>query len=171
MYFPIRQGIRELEFDTQQLQKKLNLLSINHASWSTERLEIDLKQIIEYATQLELDIGILKIMLTDSLSDTHQYSKAGALAILGSLHWAYAVLNTFLNDIKKTLTTLNETYIRPDELERLFIDWRRFRKTLGPIQRQVQDEETLLKSRDLIPKRKIHAVLHSQPCMARKQAG
>ena len=170
MHSPIRQGIRELEFDTQQLQKKLDLLSRDHASWSTEHLEIDLKQIIEYATQLELDIGILKIMLTDSLSDTHQYSKAGALAILGSLDWAYAVLTTLLNDIKKTLTALNETYIHPDELERLFIDWRRFKKTIGAMQRQVQDEETLVKSRDVIPKRKIHTVLHNEACMVRKQA-
>jgi hypothetical protein len=134
MNLEIRQVMRQLALDLQKVRQALNILAQDDAARIRLSWQINMKDLIKHVTWLKLDVGLAILMWTDSVSDGQQYREDRGWAALDSLHWSYAVLITFLNDLKKAKKNLNETYIYPYEIEELIIDWRRFQKTIGPIQ-------------------------------------
>lgn len=151
MNLEIRQVMRQLASDIQKVRQALNILAQDHAAWIRLSRQIDLKGLIKHVKCPKLDIGLAIVMWTDWVSDGHQYPEERVWAVLDSLHWSYAVLITFLNDLKQAKKTLNETYMYPYEIEELIIDWQRFQKTIGPVQEILSTDANSRMGQNFLP--------------------
>ena len=149
----IRRDIRQLVHDAQEVQRGLDMLEQDHDDWARERQQYDLTRLIKRVNRLESDVSMMQ---SDCMSMNLKYQEDGTWQIVDSLHRAFAILDTLFNDLKQVRTDLNDSYIHLAELKQLEIDWDRFRKTIGQIQKYLQDSENFLKLKgDLLSGRKL----------------
>jgi septation ring formation regulator EzrA len=94
-------------------------------------------------------------MQADWISMGHRYRENGTRQVLESLHRAFSTLDTLFNDLKKVRTEINEAYIRSADLDQLEIDWSRFRKTVGQIEKHLRDGDRLMKVKNVLPSGKV----------------
>jgi hypothetical protein len=150
----IRRDIRQLVHDAQEVQRGLDMLEQDHDDWARERQQYDLTQLIKRVNRLESDVSMMQ---SDCMSMGLRYQKGGTWQVVDSLHRAFATLNILFNDLKQVRTDLNDSYIHPAELKQLEIDWVRLKKTIGQIQKHLQDSENFLKLKnDLLSGRKLN---------------
>ena len=131
----IQRDIEKLLADTENVKKTLIILEKDHSVWARKREEKDLAKLIERVKQSESDVSL---MMSDCLSFGRYEGKKG---VIEGIHHAYVCLNSLFQDLKKVREDLNEVYIRPDEIEQLEIDWCRFKKAVGQIQKHLEDEK------------------------------
>ena len=149
----IRQDIRQLVHDAQEVQRGLDMLEQDHDDWARERQQYDLTLLIKRVNRLESDVSMMQ---SDCMSMGLRYQEDGTWQVVDSLHRAFATLDTLFNDLKQVRTDLNDSYIHPAELKQLEIDWDRLKKTIGQIQKHLQDSENFLKLKgDLLSGRKL----------------
>ena len=128
--------IRELMVDTKDLKRALDMLEQHHAAWARKREEKDLFKIMEHLKGLEFDVSM---MMSDCFSLTYH---EGAGGLSEDMDRAFGRLNVLFGDLKKIRAQLNSSYIHRGELRQLEIDWGRFRKTIGQVQKDLQDAES-----------------------------
>jgi len=138
----IRRDIRQLMLGTKKLQRELGILEQDHDAWARERQQYDLIQIIKRVKRLESDVSVMQ---SDCMSMGLSHHEDGSWQVVESLHRTFATLNILFNDLKQVRMELNNSYIHPHELKQLEIDWGQFRKTIGQIQKHLQDNENILK--------------------------
>lgn len=149
----IRRDIQQLVHDAQGVQRGLDILEQDHADWARERQQYDLTQLIKRVNRLESDVSMMQ---SDCMSMSIRYQEDGTWQVVDSLHRAFAIMDTLFNDLKQVRTDLNDSYIHPGELRQLEIDWDKFRKTIGQIQKHLQDSEIFLELKgDLLTGRKL----------------
>jgi len=149
----IRGDIRKLLHDAQEVQKGLDMLEQDHDDWARERQQYDLTRLIKRVNRLESDVSMMQ---SDCVSMGLRYQEGGPWQVVDSLHRAFATLDTLFNDLKQVRTDLNDSYIRPGELKQLEVDWDRLKKTIGQIQKHLQDSENFLELKgDLLSGRKL----------------
>ena len=149
----IRQDIRQLVYDAQGVQRGLDMLEQDHDDWARERQQNDLTRLIKRVSLLESDVSIMQ---SDCMSMGLRYQEEGTWQVVDSLHRAFATLDTLFNDLKQVRTDLNDSYIHPAELRQLEVDWDRLKKTIGQIQKHLQDSENFLELKgDLLSGRKL----------------
>ena len=149
----IQQDIRQLVHDAQEVQRGLDMLEQDHDDWARERQQYDLTQLIKRVTRLESDVSMMQ---SSCMSMDIRYQEDGTWQVVDSLHRAFAILDTLFNDLKQVRTDLNDSYIHPAELKQLEIDWDRLKKTIGQIQKHLQDSENFLKTKgDLLSEREL----------------
>ena len=138
----IRQDIRQLVHDAQEVQRGLDMLEQDHDDWARERQQYDLTQLTKRVNRLESDVSMMQ---SDCMSMRRRYQEDGTWQVVDSLHRTFATLDTLFNDLKQVRTDLNDSYIHRAELKQLEIDWARLKKTIGQIQEHLQDSENFLK--------------------------
>jgi hypothetical protein len=149
----IRQDIRQLVHDAQEVQRGLDILEQDHDDWARERQRYDLTRLIKRVNRLESDVSIMQ---SDCMAMGLRYQEDGTWQVVDSLHRAFVTLNILFNDLKQVRTDLNDSYIHSAELKQLGIDWDRLKKTIGQIQKHLQDSENFLKLKgDLLSGRKL----------------
>lgn len=149
----IRQDIRQLVYDAQGVQRGLDMLEQDHDDWARERQQYDLTRLIKRVNRLESDVSMMQ---SDCMTMGLRYQEDGAWQVVDSLHRAFATLDTLFNDLKQVRTALNDSYIHPAELRQLEVDWDRLKKTIGQIQKHLQDSENFLELKgDLLSGRKL----------------
>jgi DNA repair exonuclease SbcCD ATPase subunit len=148
----IRRDIRQLVHDAQEVRSELDMLEQDHEAWAREREENDLVEVIGYLKRLESDVSMMQ---ADWISMGHRYRENGTRQVLESLHRAFSTLDTLFNDLKKVRTEINEAYIRSADLDQLEIDWSRFRKTVGQIEKHLRDGDRLMKVKNVLPSGKV----------------
>jgi len=141
-----RKDIRKLVLDARKVQERLDMLLQDHEARARERQENDLAEIVEDLKRLEADVSMLE---ADCMSMGRICLKDGAWPLQDGLHCAFATLNTLFNDLKKMRSELNEAYIRSADIEQLEIDWNRFRKTIGQVEKQLVDGEKYFEAKDV----------------------
>lgn len=138
----IRQDIRQLVHDAQEVQRGLDMLEQDHDDWARERQQYDLTRLIKRVNRLESDVSMMQ---SDCVSMGLRYQEGGPWQIVDSLHRAFATLNTLFNDLKQVRKDLNDSYIHSAELKQLEIHWDRLKNTIGQIQKHLQNSESFLK--------------------------
>jgi len=144
----IRRDIRQLMLDVKKVQRGLGMLEQDHDAWARERQQYDLIQLIKRVNRLESDVSMMQ---SDCMSMVLSHQEDDSWQVVDSLHHTFATLNILFNDLKLVRMDLNSSYIHPEELKQLEIDWDKFRKTIGQIQKHLQGNENLLKIKSEIP--------------------
>lgn len=135
MELNIQQDIEKLMADTENVKQTLMILERDHSVWARKREEKDLAKLIERAKQLECDVCMM-------MSDCSSFSRYGeGTGIIDGIQHAFACLNSLFQDIKKVKGDLSGFYIHPDEIKQLEVDWGRFKKTVGEIQKHLEGEK------------------------------
>jgi len=141
----IKENIEQLILDAQEVKRGLKRLQAR--GWQ----QYDLKQLMEHVKGLEFDVSIVRMMLSDCMSMSLGYQKNGSWQAADILKRAFAILDVLFNDLKQVRTDLDNSYIHPDELKQLEIDWERFRKRIWQTLKYLQDGEHLLKIKNVLP--------------------
>ncbi len=152
MYLTVRRDIRHMVLEIQKVQRGLDMLEKDHEAWARQCQQEDLKQLTGFLKRLESDVSIIQ---SDCMSLSLKYQEDGTWTILDSLHRAFATLKDLFNDLKKVRRELDESYIHPEGLRQLEIDWGRFRKVIGQILKYLRNGETSLNSKDFSPQEKL----------------
>ncbi len=137
----IRRDIRKLLHDAQEVQKGLDMLEQDHDDWARERQQYDLVRLIKRVNRLESDVSMMQ---SDCMSMGLIYHEDGIWQVVDSLHRTFASLDILFNDLKQVRTDLSDSYIHPGELKQLEVDWDRLNKTIGQIQKHLQNSESFL---------------------------
>ena len=138
----IQRDIRQLLHDAQLVRRGLDMLEQDHEAWARDRQKNDLVVVLTQLKRLESDVSLMQ---ADCFSMGHRHRGNGNRDVLENLHQAFSTLDTLFNDLKKVRTEINESYIRSTDLNQLEIDWARFRKTIGQIEKHLQDGDKLMK--------------------------
>ena len=141
MDFDLNRDIRKLMADTENFKQTLEKLGQDRAAWARIREKKDLKKIIECVNRLESDVSR---MMSDCTCLAVQEERA---VVAVDLHHAFGGLNTLFEDLKRVSAGLAGSYIHPGELNQLEIDWGRFSKTVGQIQKHLQGGENRLREK------------------------
>ena len=144
MDFDLNRDIRKLMADTEYFKQTLEKLEQDQAAWARIREEKDLKKTIECVKRLESDVST---MMSDCTCLTNQEERT---VIAVDLHHAFRGLNTLFEDLKGVSAEVAGSYIHPGELDQLEIDWGRFSKTVGQIQKHLQGGENRLRGKKAI---------------------
>ncbi|OPX37452.1 MAG: hypothetical protein B1H12_04810 [Desulfobacteraceae bacterium 4484_190.2] len=124
----IRRDIRKLLHDAQEVQKGLDMLEQDHDDWARERQQYDLVRLIKRVNRLESDVSMMQ---SDCMS-------------MGLIYHEDGIWQVVFNDLKQVRTDLSDSYIHPGELKQLEVDWDRLNKTIGQIQKHLQNSESFL---------------------------
>jgi hypothetical protein len=133
--------IRKLMADTEKSKQTLEKLEQDQAAWDRKSEEKDLKKIIGCVSLLESDVST---MMSDCACLT---SQAASKNVEVDLHHAFRALNAMFEDLKGVSAELAVSYIHRGKLDQLEIDWGRFRKTVGKIQKHLQGGENRLRGK------------------------
>jgi len=139
MDFDLNQDIRKLMADTAKFKRTLEKLEQDQAVWARNREEKDLQKIIKCVKRLESDVST---MMSDCACLTNQ-EESKVVEI--DLHHAFRGVNALFEDLKEVSAELAGSYIHRGELDQLEIDWGRFRKIVGQIQKHLQDGDNRLR--------------------------
>lgn len=132
----IRRDIQQLVLDTREVRRELDMLEQDQKTWAREREENDLANVIGHLKKLEFDVSMMQ---ADCVSIGYLQREEGAWRIHDSLHRGFVTLNILFNDLKKMRTELNKAYIYSADVKKLEIDWGRFSKTVGQIEKHFQN--------------------------------
>ena len=133
----LKQDISKLMTDTVETKSALERLEKDHAVWARKREEKDLTTFINNVQELEFDVSVL---MGDCFFLSHVEKNRKTME---DFHQAYVYMNALFQDIKRARNDLNKAYICPEELSGLKIDWKRLRKSIGRIQKHIQDGKAL----------------------------
>ena len=86
----------------------------------------------------------MSAMMSDCACLTNQEE---SMVVEVDLHHAFRGVNTLFEDLKKVSAELAGSYIHRGELDQLEIDWGRFSKTVGQIQKHLQGGENRLRGK------------------------
>ena len=134
MEFVLEKDVRRLIDDTGKVKQGLDLLEKDHAAWFRDRERKDLVDILGGVKKLESDVSLV---MSDCFSLSQVKRNNG---IRGDLHQAFKNLNILFEDLKMAREDLDKSYVDHRELEKLEIDWARFRKTVTQIQEDLEKE-------------------------------
>ena len=132
MDFDLYRDIRKLIANTEKFKQTLEKLKQDQAVWARKREEKDLKKIIECVNRLDSDVST---MMSDYAFLTNQEESK---VVEVDLHHAFRDLNALFEDLKGVSAELAGSYIHRGKLDQLEIDWGRFSKTVGQIQKHLQ---------------------------------
>ena len=142
----LRRDIRQLMLNVEKVQGRFDMLEQNHSTLDMQRQQIQshLAQFIDHVKRLESDVST---MLLDCESLGRRYWKDRNLHLIESLHGSFASMETLFSDLKKLRNTLSEAYINPSDLQKLVIDWARFKKSTERIQKSMRHTQKRRKNR------------------------
>ena len=72
------------------------------------------------------------------ISMTQAFEGGNVFRVSDVLQVIFGGINILFDDVKTMKTELMDSYIQPADLAQLKIDWERFRKTIGPIEKSLQ---------------------------------
>ena len=141
MDFDFNRDIQKLMADTEKFKRTLEKLEQDQAAWARNREEKDLKKIIKCVKRLESDVSRMR---SDCACLTNQEESK---VVEVDLHHAFRGVNALFEDLKEVSAELAGSYINRRDLDQVEIDWARFRKTVGQIQKHLQGGEHRLRGK------------------------
>jgi hypothetical protein len=128
--------VQRLINDIEEVGQVLEMLENDHALWARRQQEKDILDFINYITQIEVDISIL---MNRFVTNNKNNEENEGHVVEGMRH-TFSYINDLFHDIKNIRKDLDRSYIRPDELKILEIDWARFRKNMRHVLNYMKDE-------------------------------
>jgi hypothetical protein len=121
----IKQGLQRLEQDC--------------SVWARKRQEKDLVDLMEDFKGVQNGVNL---MLTDCICARSQHGAEAAKSVFDDLCEILCCLDPLFNVLKKARMQLDEAYIHPAILDRLEIEYGRFRKLIGTLQTHVNGQQS-----------------------------
>ena len=131
----LRRDIDKLSVGAEEVEKNLETLARNHTASASGGQIKDLMQLIEHIKRLETDMSTI---LCDFAFQGRQYQKEHNLKLIHNIHYSCNILNNLNDDIKKIMNAIKKSGIYHFELQKLFKDWNRFKKSIRQVQKSVQ---------------------------------
>lgn len=121
----IKQGLQRLEQDC--------------SGWDRKREEKDLVDLMEDLKGVQTGVNL---MLTGCICARSQCGEEATRVVFHDLCEILCCLDTLFNVLKKARMQLDEAYIHPAILDRLEIDYGRFRKLIGNVQTHANGQQS-----------------------------
>ena len=131
----LRKDINKLTVDAEEVERNMEMLAGNHTAGVGVGQLNDLLQLIANLKRLETDMSTI---LSGCAFPWLQYRKEHNLKLIHSIHNSCDILNDLNDDIKRTRNMFNKSGIYHFELQKLFKDWYRFKKSVRRVQKSVQ---------------------------------
>lgn len=134
----LRKDIRRLMQDANRIKEGLDTLKQDCSDWASGHEDGDLAQLVENLKQTEIDVSM---MMTDCISAGRCREEQGMRATFDDLQNTFLCLGHLFDDLKKARLELKKAYIQPSLLGYLEINYGRFSKTIGRIQKHLMDRK------------------------------
>ena len=128
--------VQRLINDIEEVGQVLEMLENDHTLWARRQQEKDISDFINYITQVEVDISILM----NRFVTNNKNSEENEGHVVEGMRHTFSYINDLFHDIKNIRKDLDRSYIRPEELKILEIDWARFRKNMRHVLNYMKDE-------------------------------
>jgi hypothetical protein len=128
--------VQRLINDIEEVGQVLEMLENDHTLWARRQQEKDISDFINYITQIEVDISILM----NRFVTNNKNSEENEGHVVEGMRHTFSYINDLFHDIKNIRKDLDRSYIPPDELKILEIDWARFRKNMRQVLNYMKDE-------------------------------
>jgi hypothetical protein len=122
----------------ERIKEGLQRLEQDCSAWARKREEKDLVEIMEDLKGVETDVCLL---LTDCTSAGRPCPEEAPKAVFHDLHEIFACLDTLFDGLKKARLQLGSAYIHDALLDHLEIDYGRFSKLIGKLQRDLDAQQ------------------------------
>jgi aryl carrier-like protein len=132
----LQKDIRKLLVDANMIKEGLDTLRQDCSDWARGHEDGDLAQLVENLKQAEIDVSM---MMTDCISVGRCREEEGMRATFDDLQKTFLCLGDLFDDLKKARLELKKAYIQPSVLGYLEINYGRFSKTIGRIQKHLMD--------------------------------
>jgi hypothetical protein len=135
----IHRDSESLMAHAERIKKDLQRLEQDCSMWARNREEKDLVDLMEDLKGVEMDVCLL---LTDCTSAGRPCREEAPKAVFHDLHEIFACLDTLFDNLKKARLQLGKAYIHDAVLDHLEIDYGRFSKLTGKLQRHLNAQQS-----------------------------
>jgi hypothetical protein len=122
----------------ERIKQGLEKLELDCTLWARKREEKDLVDLMEDLKGVEMDVSL---MLTDCISAGCQCGEEAPKVVFHDLREIFACLDTLFSGLKKARLQLDKAYIHSGILDHLEIDYGRFSKLIGKVQRHLTAQQ------------------------------
>jgi hypothetical protein len=124
--------------DAERIKEGLQRLEQDCSAWARKREEKDLVELMEDLKGVETDVCLL---LTDYTSAGRPCPEEAPRAVFHDLHEIFACLDTLFDGLKKARLQLGMAFIPDALMDDLGVDYGRFNKLIGKLQRDLDAQE------------------------------
>ena len=135
----IKRDSDRLAAHAERVKQGLERLEQDCSAWARKREQEDLVDLMEDLKGVEVDVSL---MLTDCISTGCQFGDEAPKVVFHDLPEIFGCLDTLFNDLKKARLQLDKAYIHSKILDHLEIDYGRFRKLIGTVQRHLSAQQS-----------------------------
>jgi hypothetical protein len=128
-----------LTVHAERIKQGLERLEQDCSAWARKREEKDLGDLMEDLQRIEMDVSL---MLTDCISAGCQCGEEAPKVVFHDFREVFGCLDTLFNGLKKARLQLDRAYIHSAILDHLEIDYGRFRKLIGKVQRHLNAQKS-----------------------------
>jgi hypothetical protein len=133
----LRRDSNKLRVDGEKIKHGLDRLKQDCAEWARRQEENDLAELLEKLKGVEMDVSL---MLTDCISTGCRCGEGAPNPVFHDFREIFRCLDTLFNGLKKARRQLAKDYIQPGVPYRLEIDYERFIKLVGRVQRNLNTQ-------------------------------
>jgi hypothetical protein len=134
----LRRDSHKLRMDGEKIRQGLEKLKRDCSEWARKQEEKDLAELLEKLKGVEMDVSL---MLTDCISAGCRFGEGAPRVVFHDFREIFRCLDTLFNGLKKARRQLAKDYIHPGTPHRLEIDYERFIKLVGRVQRNLNAEQ------------------------------
>jgi hypothetical protein len=135
----LHKDARRLRVDAERIGQGLERFRHDCSAWARKEEEKDLVDLIEKLKGIEMDVSL---MLTDCISAGCRCGEGAPKVVFHDFREVFRCLDTLFNGLKKARRQLAKDYIHPRISQRLEIDYERFIKLIGRVQRSLDTQPT-----------------------------
>jgi hypothetical protein len=134
----LHRDTRRLRLDAERIERGLERLKRDCSAWSRKQEEKDLVDLIENLKGVEIDVSL---MLSDCISAGCRCGEGAQKVVFHDFREVFRCLDTLFDGLKKARSQLAKDYIHPGIPHRLEIDYERFIKLVGRVQRSLDVQQ------------------------------
>jgi hypothetical protein len=127
-----------LRIDTERIKQGLEKLKQDGAVWAIKQNEKDLADLMENLRGIEMDVSL---MLTDCVYAGCQCGEKAPKVVFHDFREIFCCLDALFDGLKKARRQLAKHYIHPGIPVHLEIDYERFIKLVGQVQRRLNGQQ------------------------------
>jgi hypothetical protein len=130
----LHRNTHRLAVDAERIRQGLENLKLDCSTWARKKEKRDLADLMENLRGVEMEVSL---MLTDCVYAGCQCGKEAPKVVFHDFREIFHCLDTLFDGLKKARRQLAKDYIRPGLPDRLEIDYERFIKLVGQVQRRL----------------------------------
>jgi hypothetical protein len=134
----LHRDTHRLRVDAEKIKQGLERLKQDCSAWARNQEEKDLADLMENLRGIEMEVSL---MLTDCIYAGCHCGEKAPKVVSHDFREIFRCLDTLFNGLKKARWQLAQDYIHPGIPDHLEIDYERFIKLVGQVQRRLNVEQ------------------------------